>query len=324
MSMAHAPVLEQDAGPTVRPLPQEERLTVADTHPSAGVPFRLQALDGYPLSATLFPHEGAEVGAVVLISSATGARQRYYARFAAFLARRGFPTITFDYRGIGGSRPEKLEGFEATLEDWGRQDLAGAIAAVRERFPGRRLLLVGHSVGGQLLGLAENAREVSALLTVAAGSGYYKLFPQRLRMALNWRVLTPTLTRAFGMLPGWAGTVEDLPAGVARQWARWCLDPQYLLSEGGEPRRESYASLYLPVRAYSFSDDPIASKAAVEHLLGFYADALVDHRRVTPKQAGHPIGHFGFFREGSRASLWEEAVEWLAIQALTTRPVNPR
>ncbi|TQF15000.1 alpha/beta fold hydrolase [Myxococcus llanfairpwllgwyngyllgogerychwyrndrobwllllantysiliogogogochensis] len=324
MSMSHATALEQDTVPSVRSIPQEDRLTAVTQGTSPGVPFRLKAQDGYPLAATLFPHEGAEVGAVVLLAGATGARQRYYSRFASFLARRGFPTVTFDYRGIGGSRPDTLTSFGARMEDWGSQDLAGAIAAMRERFPGRRLLMVGHSVGGQLLGLAENAREVSALLNVATGSGYYKLFPQRLRMALNWRVLTPVLTRAFGKLPGWAGTAEDLPAGVAAQWARWCLSPDYLLSEGGEARREAFASLYLPLRAYSFSDDPIASKASVEHLLSFYADALVEHRRLTPKDVGQAIGHFGFFRENFRDTLWEDAVEWLAIQALTPRPVNPR
>jgi predicted alpha/beta hydrolase len=286
------------------------------------VPFPLSARDGSPLAGTLYPHSGAELGAVVLVSAATGARQRYYSRFAAFLAARGLPTVTYDYRGIGGSRPESLVGFEARLQDWGELDLAGAIATVRERFPGRRLLLVGHSMGGQLLGLADNARDVTALLTVGSGSGYYRLFPHRLRMALNWRVLAPVLVRTFGLLPGWAGTVEDLPAGVASQWARWCLSPDYLMSEGGEARRGAYASLDLPLRAYSFTDDPIASPEAVRHLLSFHTGARVEHRLLSPEQVGRPIGHFGFFRESFRGLLWAEAAEWLADKALA--PGTPR
>jgi predicted alpha/beta hydrolase len=256
---------------------------------------------------------------VVLVSPATGARQRYYSRFAAFLAARGLPTVTYDYRGIGGSRPESLVGFEARLQDWGTLDLSGAIATVRERFPGRRVLLVGHSMGGQLLGLADNARDVAALLTVGSGSGYYRLFPQRLRMALTWGVLAPLLVRTFGMLPGWAGTSEDLPAGVASQWARWCLSPDYLMSEGGEARRKAYASLDLPLRAYSFTDDPIASPGAVRHLLSFFAGAQVEHRLLSPRQVGRPIGHFGFFREPFRDSLWKDAADWLADKALAPR-----
>jgi predicted alpha/beta hydrolase len=315
--MSHAATLEQSVGPAVRNTAEDEASLTLDTGP--GVPFPIRARDGYALSGTCFPHAGAELGAVVLISSAMGVRQRYYSRFAAYLAGRGLPTVTYDYRGIGGSRPASLSGFRARMEDFGALDLAGAIDTVRERFPGRRILVVGHSAGGQLLGLADNAREVTALLKVASGSGYYRLFPQRLRMELNWRVLAPLLVKSFGKLPGWAGTAEDLPAGVAEQWARWCLAPDYLLSEGGEPRREAYASLYLPLRAYSFTDDPFASPEAVRALLSFYADALVDHRLLSPKEVGQPIGHFGFFREPFRGSLWADAADWLADKALSPR-----
>ncbi|QSQ22255.1 alpha/beta fold hydrolase [Pyxidicoccus parkwayensis] len=315
--MSHAAALEQTVGPAAREAAQDETNLTVDIGP--GVPFPIQARDGYTLSGTCFPNAGAELGGVVVISSAMGVRKRYYSRFAAYLARRGLPTITFDYRGIGGSRPATLKGFGAKMEDFGALDLAGVIDAVHERFPGRRMLVVGHSAGGQLLGLADNAKRVTALLTVASGSGYYKLFPQRLRMELNWRVLAPLLVKAFGKLPGWAGTDQDLPAGVAEQWARWCLSPQYLLSEGGEPRREAYASLYLPLRAYSFTDDPIASPEAVRDLLGIYADALVDHRLLSPKEVGRPIGHFGFFREDFHDSLWADAADWLADKALSPR-----
>ncbi|MCP3139858.1 alpha/beta hydrolase family protein [Pyxidicoccus xibeiensis] len=315
--MTQATVLEQGLGPAVRSMASDEGAIRVDTGP--GVPFPIRARDGYTLSGTLYPHSGTELGGVVLVSAAVGARQRYYGRFAAWLAGRGLPTVTYDYRGIGGSRPESLTGFGAQFQDWGALDLAGAIATVRERFPGRRVLVVGHSAGGQLLGLADNAREVSALLTVTSGSGYYRLFPQRLRMALNWRVLAPVLVKSFGKLPGWAGTGEDLPAGVAEQWARWCLTPDYLLSEGGEARREAYASLDLPLRAYSFTDDPIGSPEAVRALLSIYADAAVEHRLLSPEQLGQPIGHFGFFRESFRDTLWADAADWLADKALSPR-----
>ncbi|NMO17577.1 alpha/beta fold hydrolase [Pyxidicoccus fallax] len=315
--MSHVTALEPGVGPAVRNRTLDDTGREAGTGP--GIPFPIRARDGYALSGTLYPHSGAELGAVVLVSAAVGARQRYYSAFARFLAERGLPTVTYDYRGIGGSRPESLQGFEARFQDWGALDLAGAITTVRERFPGRRVLLVGHSAGGQLLGLADSASEVAALLSVTSGSGYYRLFPQRLRMAFNWRVLAPALIQAFGKLPGWAGTSEDLPAGVAAQWARWCLSPDYLLSEDGESRRQAYASLRLPLRAYSFTDDPIASPEAVRALLSIYSEALVEHRLLSPKEVGQPIGHFGFFRAPFRDTLWKDAADWLADKALAPR-----
>jgi predicted alpha/beta hydrolase len=34
--------------------------------------------------------------------------------------------------------------------------------------------------------------------------------------------------------------------------------------------------------------------------------------KVEPEKYGGPIGHFGFFRERFRESLWWQAADWLA------------
>ena len=63
----------------------------------------IPAADGYPLAATLFLPLGAKRHAV-LISSATATPRKIYRGFAGYLARRGCAVLTYDYRGIGGSR----------------------------------------------------------------------------------------------------------------------------------------------------------------------------------------------------------------------------
>ena len=52
---------------------------------------------------------------VVVIAPATSVHSRYYHRFADHLFQQGFDVLTFDYRGIGHSRPPSLRGFRA---DW--------------------------------------------------------------------------------------------------------------------------------------------------------------------------------------------------------------
>jgi predicted alpha/beta hydrolase len=65
----------------------------------------LETDDRQLLSATLFvPRERARAGAVV-INSATATPQAYYYRYAQYLARAGIPVLTYDYRGVGRSRP---------------------------------------------------------------------------------------------------------------------------------------------------------------------------------------------------------------------------
>jgi len=55
----------------------------------------------------------------IVISSATGVLQKYYAKFATHFASLGFTVYTFDYSGIGDSKPEHVKYNSSNLNDWG-------------------------------------------------------------------------------------------------------------------------------------------------------------------------------------------------------------
>ena len=63
----------------------------------------IEAGDGWPLAATLFRPDDARMA--VLVSAGTGFPRGFYGRFARWMAERGAVVLTYDYRGIGGSRP---------------------------------------------------------------------------------------------------------------------------------------------------------------------------------------------------------------------------
>lgn len=273
----------------------------------------MPARDGYSLAATL--HRPAHTSsAAVLINSGTGIRRGYYHKFARFLAENGCTVLTYDYRGIGGSRPRTLRGFNARMRDWAQLDMASAAEwCVRELQPDKFFVL-GHSAGGQLVGLAGIHHLVQGLVLVAAQSGYWRYWPARAhyRYALMWRLL-PLVTGAVGYLPGKLGIGEDLPRGVANEWAQWCRHPRYLLGCVAEHEQQHYHKLSVPLLAYSFWDDDYAPKLAVEALLREYASAKLTHIHFTANNSpAARIGHFGFFREQFRASLWQETLVWLS------------
>jgi predicted alpha/beta hydrolase len=197
------------------------------------------------------------------------------------------------------------------MHDWGERDLAYVLVwAAASLGDGSRAAIVGHSVGGQLVGLLPDPARVSALVTVGAQSGDYRLWPlpARLAMAVVWYGVVPGVTHAVGYLPGALGIGEDLPAGVALEWARWCRTPGYLVGEDGAARREGFAKLDAPVLALGFDDDVYAPLAAIDALHALYVRARVERRQLG--RSDGRFGHFGFFRKRHRA-LWRDVATFL-------------
>lgn len=284
--------------------------------PTPGRRTHVTAKDGYPLAVTVFDPPGERASRasrdLVVIASATGVRQRYYAPFAAWLASRGTRVVTFDYRGIGDSRPEKLAGFDASLLDWAERDLGGIVEWAAVEYGGGRTSLVGHSIGGQLVGLLPDPRLLRAVVMVGSQSGDFRLWPglaERAWYGALWYALVPGVAGALGYLPGALGIGEDLPGGVAREWAEWCRTRDYMVGGEHGARRALYARLRAPVLAFGFDDDDYAPPAAVSALLSLYENAPVERRQITRAEAR--VGHFGFFRERFRETLWLEAASFL-------------
>jgi predicted alpha/beta hydrolase len=283
---------------------------------SERVELMLPASDSFRLRATLW--EGAESDPTVIIAPATGVPRGYYRAFAEYLATRGFQVVTYDNRGIGESRPTSLRGFDALMQDWGEKDLEGVIRWLVASRPDSRLLLVGHSAGGQLVGFAPSCGKLQLMLFVNSQTGYWGHWTGWRRAAIKatWYVGIPALSNIFGYFPAkLLGMGEDLPIYVAQQWAEWGRSPGYLFDHVLSPIKDAYRAMTAPIRAYSFTDDQFyAPKAAVEHLLTFYESAPKEHLHISPADLGlAKVGHWGFFREAiAKETLWLDAADWLS------------
>ncbi len=79
--------------------------------------FILETSDKYPIAITSFGENNA-TKKIIVISSAIGVKQTFYAKYATYLANKGYLVFTYDYRGIGDSKPKKLKDFKAHFTDW--------------------------------------------------------------------------------------------------------------------------------------------------------------------------------------------------------------
>jgi predicted alpha/beta hydrolase len=278
-------------------------------------PLSLAALDGYQLGAYFFdaPAPGS-AARVALVHCGVGIRAVRYRRFASFLAASGIPTLLYDYRGIGASRPRSLRGFRAGVEDWAEYDCGGAIAWLRSRYPEAEMIAIAHSFGALLVGGAPNSTEQDRLVLVAGHTGYYRDYHARYRVPMTavWHALMPAVTLAFGYFPARRlGLGEDIPAKVALQWAaRRSPD---LRPKENEPRfaraqamLDRSAALQRPALVVSISDDAFATEGGVKRLLSYYPRLFpLERIMYAPADAGtRRIGHFGLFGRRAGAALW--------------------
>ncbi len=281
----------------------------------AGYEISFAARDSFELSGRLFLPEAPS--AIVLICSATGIKQQFYWKFAGWMATQGYGVLTFDYRGIGASlHGQSVRNSVARKQDWGQLDMPAALDYLDREFPDLPIHLLGHSAGGQLIGLMPNHDRLERVVTVGASSGYVYNLASRVRLvaAFLLKVYIPITAKLLGYAPTrWIGWGEDLPAQVAMQWAAWCTRPGYVLNAlGSDIELDFFDQIKRPILWLTATDDPIATPENVDDMLRLYENASVTRRLIDPRDYGlERIAHIDFFR-ARNAKLWPLIASWLS------------
>ena len=271
---------------------------------------RFSALDGYSLGGWLHSPVGAETRHAIVFAPGGGVRAEVYKYFLSFLASHGIAVLAFDYRGVGESRPPKLRGFVAGLEDWAEYDAGGAIAWMRSRYPHAFLTGMGHSIGGLLIGAGEPAAQLAQLVLIAPHTGFHADYGLGVRWLVRvvWRALGAPLRLIFGYFPASAMRLgEDLPNRVARQWAQHTMGQIEEFDRGSVGERElralkRIAEFRKPAMVLSVSDDKWATDVAIRRFLHAYKSLLAVRLVLEPQTGDVAVGHFGFFRRRFRAT----------------------
>jgi len=276
-------------------------------------PVSIRCADGRELAGHWFAAPRRR--ATLVISAGTGFPQTFYFKLATYAAARGYDALVYDYRGMGWSAPADLATETAKMSDWGLLDMRAALSTAAGRAGDAPLATLGHSIGGQLVGLLTNHALARAHVQIATSVGYWRWehAPFRYLAWWFWRVHGPLMLKLKGYVPtggGWSGL--PLPRGVYEEWKRWCLRPEHF---GPDLRTylsdNVFATLRAPVLSVAFEDDPIATRRTVEALRPFFPNVAFDVRWYSPREAGGKIGHGGFFASRFQESLWRPTFDWL-------------
>jgi predicted alpha/beta hydrolase len=260
------------------------------------------------VSATFIDPAG-EIKAVIVIASALGVDKSFYQNFALWLVELGYRVVTFDYSFMDVSSLERYKKAEVTITDWAIFDCKKVLETVCDEAQGKEIYWIGHSLGGQITGMIPNIHLVSKVITIASGSGYWRQNAAALKYKVwfLWYFAAPVLLRTLGYFPGKRlGMVGNLPFGVMSQWRKWCLHPEYFLGVENNKVKDRYQNFNKPITSLSFSDDQLMSQENIRSLHRFFGKTNAKMQVITPdKMGGGKVGHFGFFKDKFKSTLWE-------------------
>lgn len=265
--------------------------------------------DQYELAATFFPAEHSK-RLPVLVCPATGITQKFYHRFCEWLNQQGYAVMVFDFSGIGASLYGPLKQSKASIVQWGQLDIPAAIDQLLQLTHAKQVILVGHSAGGQLIGITPNHDKVAKVVAIAGSTGHVKGLKGRTKLLapVMFKGIFPLARITLGYGPTQAiGMGENLPKDVARDWAQFCSQPGYVINAIGKTvtlDQDYHKEIRIPVTAIWASDDEIATEANVQDLLRLYPNAPTEAIELKPKELGHKrIGHMMMFKQ-SHQNIW--------------------
>lgn len=281
-------------------------------------PLKIMTERNQALAATVY-RPVTPVKYAVMIAPATGIKRQFYHNFATFLAENGFGVLTFDNEGISESLTTALPKCDASLTSWGRHDMPAVLDALQSEFTDATYHLIGHSAGGQLIGLMPNYKNLTSVFNVACSSGQIKNMdmPYRIKAMGFMDVFIPFSNLVLGYTSSdKIGMGEPLPRNVAKQWREWCNGSGYIKTALDKTiHHHFYDDIDLPALWLGFSDDDIANRKNIDDMIRVFPHMHAEKHFLDPKDFGlSHIGHMRYFSSKTYAKapeLWQMVVDWL-------------
>ena len=268
----------------------------------------LKTSDHLPISVKVFEPEVSN-GKLLLINSATGVKQQIYFSFAKYLRQKGYTVITYDYRGIGESKPKEMSGFKASMRIWGTIDYKTVTDFIRKEYPGEIKFCLGHSVGALILGMNEDSQIFRKFIFVATQDAYLGNLNFKVAVAglLGFGIALPIMTHFLGYFPANRfGLGESLPKGVAFDWQTLILNKKSTSKLYEINETDFSKTLQQHAFIIHAEDDSWVTQKGMRNLMKTtYPNLKTTYRevKISESEKGE-IGHINFFRSFNEP-LWK-------------------
>jgi predicted alpha/beta hydrolase len=259
-----------------------------------------QVLSAPGVGNDLLMRAPAEADGMLLVwLPAMGVPARHYQPLASALASHGLGVALHEWRGIGSSSVRA-----GRHDDWGyrellTQDLPALLEACRRQHPRARLVLGGHSLGGQLACLFAGLQpeDVQGLVLVGSGTPYWRGFrPWGLPLRVMFSLI-PWAARLRGHFPGRKlGFGGNEARGVVTDWAHSGRTGRYGARGMAQDLEHALRRQQQPLLALRLGEDRLGPEASLRHLLRKMPHAPSETQVLDDAAIGAPADHFAWMK----------------------------
>jgi predicted alpha/beta hydrolase len=294
------------------------RLTANANQPSEAI--EIHTRDGEVLRAVVRESKHGERmrGTAVLAHAMFGRKSEWEKGFAQLLSERGWRTIAFDFRGHGESGTPAAKGGRWTYEDLVTRDLPAVVEGARARARGRKVVVVGHSLGGHVAAAAQatGAIDVDAIALVASSVWLRAVEPSYARTVAKraiGRAVEAVCERrgyfpARAMRLGSDDEAAEYMAGICRVIGRdfWGNE------DGGVDYWDHLRQVRVPLFALASDGDRINAHPECTARFALRAKGKVTIDRIRASDEGSPApGHMEIITTKQSASAWGRLEGWM-------------
>jgi alpha-beta hydrolase superfamily lysophospholipase len=281
----------------------------------------IHTTDGFALRATVRePKRGAKFRGVAVLAHAMFARRTEWekAGFARALSERGWRTIAFDFRGHGDSGKSASTGADWTYDDLVTRDLPAVTLGARARAKGKKVIVVGHSLGGHVATAAQatGAIDVDGIALVASNVWLPETesSPVRRMTKLAIARAIEAIRARRGYFPARALRLGSDDEASSYMAALWRMSRGFWGSEDGRVDYwDAARCVRLPLFALASDGDPINAHVDCAARFALRTAGLVTFERIAASDdGGKAPGHMEIVTTPSCVSSWERLEQWMS------------
>jgi predicted alpha/beta hydrolase len=229
----------------------------------------------------------------VLCLPAMGVKAAYYQPLAQTLSAHGYHAVLADLRGTGTSSVRAARDVDFGYADLLERDLPAIVETVCRELAVDRVIVLGHSLGGQLgLLLGATSNRVSRVALVASGSAWYRRVPGvRSYGRFFGLLLIFATTRLFGYLPDRFPFAGREARGIVGDWGREAMTGRYRIAGSSVDYEAALSRSTVPALFIAFPGDRYVPGPNVRHLSDKAASAEVATAEIDPARFGFDTSH---------------------------------